>query len=128
MSSIPNVCESSGVSRDYLLTFGSLDNYLRRIQKEEPPRLRLLAKRAFLHREIKKYADVFCHIPAVELLTEGNKTVVQQLDALVDRLNAMRKEGKANYEELLVIWKEIKELILSGAIKEVRTSGEALSS
>ena len=111
MSEVPNIVKESGISRDYIIAFGSLDNYLRRIKMDEPPRLRYLAKRAFLQREFRKYKDYFNQIGESQLVNDQNKEAIERLNAIVDELNKMREEEKVDDERLSSLWKEVNDLI-----------------
>ena len=111
MSQVPNISTESGVSRDYIIAFGSLDNFLRRIDKDEPLRLRPLAKRAFLQRKIQKYREYFDWIESEKLITDQNKEAVQKLDIIVDQINKMQEENSADYTKLFKLWKEINDII-----------------
>lgn len=117
MSQVPNISTESGISRDYIIAFGSLDNFLRRVDKDEPPRLRHLAKRAFLQRRIQKYREYFEWIESEKLITDQNKEAVQKLDTIVDQINKMREENNADYAKLSILWKEINDII-NGKEKE----------
>ena len=123
MSQVPNISAESSISKDYLLAFGSLDNFLRRIDKDEPPRLKHLAKRAFLQRRIQKYKEYFNGIESGQLITEQNKEAIQKLDIIVDQLNKMREEDNIDYAKLSQFWKEINDII-NGEKTEYETSDE----
>jgi hypothetical protein len=111
MSQVPNISTESGISKDYLLAFGSLDNFLRRIDKDEPPRLKHLSKRAFLQRRIQKYKEYFNEIESNQLIIEQNTEAIQKLDIIVDQLNKMREQGNIDYAKLSQLWKEINDII-----------------
>lgn len=103
--------EAHGLKRDYLLAFGSLDNYVRRIKNDEPPRLKNLARRAFLHRAFKKYTDFFSNIPPEQLITNQNRGEIEKIDAIVDQLNMLREQGDVDYEILAPLWDAVQNII-----------------
>tara|TARA_Y100000310_G_C20649084_1_gene798347 strand:+ start:466 stop:801 length:336 start_codon:yes stop_codon:yes gene_type:complete len=101
----------SGVSKDYLIAFGSLDNYLQRVENDEPPRLQFLAKRAFIQRSIKKYDEFFNGVGKDELITDKNREAIERLNSIVDQLNKIREDPNIKVDELIVLWKEVNEII-----------------
>ena len=101
----------AGINKNYLIAFGSLDNYLQRVENDEPPRLQFLAKRAFIQRSIKKYAEFFNNINEDQLITDKNKEAIERLNSIVDQLNNIREDPDINVKELLLLWKEINEII-----------------
>jgi hypothetical protein len=87
---VPNICAASGVSCDYRLAYGNLNNYLERIENGESARTRFLAMRSFLNRAIPKYQEYFDPEKYVDVVTPRNETVVTRINELVERLNELR--------------------------------------
>ena len=113
MKQIPNILENTGISRDYILAFGSIDNYIRRIEKKEELRWIRLAENAFLNRPILKYAEYFNHAEYESTITDKNQERIKNLDGLVEEINKMRENKQKDYEKLSVLWKKAKKIIFS---------------
>lgn len=111
MKEVQNISEKSGVSKEYMLAFGTLDNYLRRVDKKEEPRWVNLAKNAFLHRPILKYSEYFPPAEYGDVITEKNKETIKKLNNIVDELNKMRENNQTDYEKLSPIWEKVNQLI-----------------
>jgi hypothetical protein len=97
---VPNLCAASGVSYDFRLAYGNLNNYLERVEANESPRTRFLAKRSFLHRPIPHYEEYFNLDKYGAVITDGNREVIARINRLVDRLNALRESEVTDYEKL----------------------------
>ena len=91
---VPNLCAASGVSHDFRLAYGNLNNFLERIEERESPRARFLAKRSFLHRPIPHYDEYFNSEKHDRVITDENREVIGRINRLVDRLNALRESEK----------------------------------
>ena len=108
MEQVPQINEKTGVSLRYMLAFGSLDNLLRRIEKNEHPRWKNLAKNAFLHRPILRYVEFFSCERYENAVTNRNKQAVDELDRIVGELNMMREGNDLNYERLSILYSKVK--------------------
>ena len=97
---VPNICPVSRVSRDFRLAYGNLINYLERVEANELPRTRFLAKRSFLHRQIPRYEEYFSPEKYDGVITHENIVVIAGINQLVDRLNALREGDITDYETL----------------------------
>ena len=115
MKQIPNISEKTGISRDHILAFGSIDNYIRRIEKKEELRWRRLAENAYFNRLIIKYAEYFNHSEYEQVITDKNRERVKNLDELVEEINKMRENKQKDYEKLSVLWKKANKLIFGEA-------------
>jgi hypothetical protein len=97
---IPNICSASGLSYDFRLAYGNLNNYLERIEAHESPRTRFLAKRSFLHRPIPRYEEYFNPEKYDGVITDMNREAIARIDLLVERLNGLRENEATDYEKL----------------------------
>ena len=111
MKQVPNILENTGISRDYILAFGSVDNYIRRIEKNEELRWIKLAANAYLNRPILKYEEYFKDIEYEQVITNENRERVKELNELVKNINKMRENGQKDYEKLSVLFKKAKSTI-----------------
>ena len=113
MRQIPNILENTGISRDYILAFGSIDNYIRRIEKKEGLRWIRLAENAYFNRPILKYEEYFNRSEYEQVITDKNHEKIKNLDELVEEINKMRENKQKDYEKLSVLWKKAKKIIFS---------------
>ena len=111
MRQIPNILENTGISRDYILAFGSIDNYIRRIEKKEGLRWIRLAENAYFNRPILKYEEYFNHSEYEQVITDKNHEKIKNLDELVEEINKMRENKQKDYEKLSVLWKKANRII-----------------
>ena len=111
MKQIPNILENTGISRDYRLAFGSIDNYIRRIEKKEELRWIRLAENAFLNRPILKYKEYFNNSEYELAITNKNHERIKNLDELVEEINKMRENKQKDYEKLSALWKKANRII-----------------
>ena len=107
MEQVQNISERTGVSKDYILAFGALDNYLRRIEKKEEPRWINLAKNALMHRPLLKYEEYFAKERYGNVINGKNKETLEKLNKIVDEINKIRDSGALDFERLNSLWKEI---------------------
>ncbi|MBI2004023.1 hypothetical protein HYS72_01010 [Candidatus Pacearchaeota archaeon] len=115
MKQIPNILEKTGISRDYILAFGSIDNYIRRIEKKEEFRWIRLAENSYLNRPILKYEAYFSQAEYEQVVTDKNREIIKNLDRLVEEVNKMRENKQKDYEKLSKLWKKAKEIIFGKA-------------
>ncbi len=113
MEQVQNISERTGVSKDYILAFGALDNYLRRIEKKEEPRWINLAKNALLHRSLLRYEEYFTKERYGDVINDKNHETVAQLNKIVDEINKIRESGQLDFEKLNSLWKEINGILSS---------------
>lgn len=111
MRQIPNILENTGISKDYVLAFGSIDNYLKRIKKGEGPRWIKLAVNVYLNRPILKYGEYFNSEEYEQVITNKNHERVKALDEIAENINKMRENGQKDYETLFCLWKKAKKII-----------------
>lgn len=97
---VPNICTASGVSYDFRIAFGNLNNYLERIEENEAPRTRFLARRSFLHRPIPHYEEYFNPEKYDGVITNQNRETVEHINALVDQLNRLREQEITDHKTL----------------------------
>src|SRR3989344_6090754 len=115
MRQIPNILENTGISRDYILAFGSVDNYIRRIEKKEELRWRRLAENTYFNRPILKYEEYFNNSEYEQVITNKNHERIKNLDELVGEINKMRENKQKDYEKLSALWKKAKKIIFGEA-------------
>ena len=115
MKQIPNILENTGISRDYLIAWGSIDNYIRRIEKKEELRWIKLATNAYFNRPILKYEEYFNSKEYEQIITNKNRERVKTLDELVENINKMRENGQKDYETLFGLWKKANGIIFGEA-------------
>ena len=100
---VPNL-SSNGVSTDYRRAFGSLANYLEKIEEDATPRTRHLARRAFLNRRIQRYDKVFSPLEYEDVVTPENQLIISEINSSVDKINqireAMHGTKDTNYDRL----------------------------
>ncbi len=108
---VPNICESTQVSYDFKLAFGSLNNYLERVEEGDDSRTRHLAKRAFLHREILCYEDYFGSEVFQDVITAKNKDTVNKINLVVAEINERRKLQVVEYDELVELRDRLVKLV-----------------
>jgi hypothetical protein len=108
---IPNLCPKTGISYDYILAFGNLTNYLERVEEHEDARSRHLAKRAFIHRLIPRYAEYFDPQVYENPVNGLNADTVKRIDDVVDKLNSFRLEENTDFEQLSQSRKQLLSLI-----------------
>ena len=111
---VPNICQHSGVSYDYRMAFGSLTNYLERVDADDPPRTRHLALRAFFHRLIPKYEEYFNPEEYNNVVNNQNRAVVEKINNVVDKLNELRSQKISDIEVLHPFKVALGSLISSG--------------
>jgi len=97
---VPNVCEASGISYDYRLAYGNLNNYLERIENGESARARFLAMRSFLNRAIPKYQEFFDPDQYTDVITPKNESFVTRINEIVDQLNSLRTNDVTDFDSL----------------------------
>jgi hypothetical protein len=97
---VPNLCATSGISYDYRLAFGNLNNYLERIEAGESARARFLAMRSFLNRAIPKYQEYFDPEKYEDVITTKNEPFVARINELVGRVNALRASEVTEFDTL----------------------------
>lgn len=108
---VPNLSKETKVSYDFKLAFGNLNNYLERIEENDLPRTRHLAKRAFLHREIPHYDEYFNPDVYQDVVTEENKYAVNEINLVVDEINEKRRQKVSDYEQLAMLRDKLENLI-----------------
>jgi hypothetical protein len=113
---IPNICPATSVSYDFRIAFGNLNNYLERIEQNEAPRTRFLARRAFLHRPIPHYNEYFNPEKYDGVITDQNRDVVVRIDAVVDQLNRLREQEVTDYDALAPLRNALNALISGTAV------------
>ena len=111
---VPNICQNSNVSYDYNLAFGSLTNYLERVDSDDPPRTRYLAMRAFFHRVIPRYEEFFDPEEYDNVINDQNRVVVEKINNTVNQLNELRSKKTSNYETLQKLKSLLADLISNG--------------
>jgi len=111
---IPNISQNSNVSYDYKLAFGSLTNYLERVDTGDPPRTRHLALRAFFHRVIPRYEEYFNLEEYDSVVNNQNSAVVEKINNIVGKLNELRSQKISDFEVLQPLKVELVSLISSG--------------
>ena len=103
------------INLEYKREFGSVENYLIRVDKNQPKRIQHLAKRSFLHRAILKYSEACGEVP------ECLKLPVQRLDEIVDSLNRIREscseKDKLDYDVLSGLYHDAISIIEKKEIK-----------
>ena len=104
---VPNICEATGLSHDFRLAYRNLTHYLERVADGEPARTRFLAARSFLHRPVPRYGEHFDAGQFDNVVTPGNQAAVAHVDALIDRLNALREKAVIDYDTLAAIRAEL---------------------
>ena len=97
---VPRISPVNGISYDFRLAYGNLTNYLERIEANEAPRTRFLAKRSFLHRPIPRYGEYFNPEKYNGVITDTNRETIARIDLLIDRLNKLRENEITDYEKL----------------------------
>ena len=107
----PEISENSHLSRDYMLALGGLVNYLEAIEDQEPSRVRYLAKRTFLHREIPHYDVYFSSDRFVDVVTPKNQVVVVQINQKIDQINEYRTKQVLDHQDLRDLLDEVVKLI-----------------
>ena len=112
---VPNICSASGVSYDFRLAYGNLNNYLDRVEANESPRTRFLAKRSFLHRPILRYEEFFNPEKYDRVITDMNREVITRLNQLVQHLNELRENEAIDYEKLAPLRNALNALVSSNA-------------
>lgn len=108
---VPNICVATGVSYDFRIAFGNLNNYLERIEENEAPRTRFLARRSFLHRPIPHYQEYFSSEKYNGVITDQNREIVARINAIVDQLNRLREQEITDYETLAPLRNRLNTLI-----------------
>ena len=101
----------TGVSADYLKAFGTVDNCVRRVDKDEGSRWIKLATRSFLGRRILSYEEFFDPSEFENVVNNRNREIVNQLNEIVDELNLMREQGDADHDRLSSLWAMVKSFI-----------------
>jgi hypothetical protein len=114
---VPNICSKSNVSLDFSLAFGSLTNYLERVDAEDPPRTRHLAMRTFFHRVIPRYEEFFDPEEYDNVVNNQNSAVVEKINNIVDKLNELRSQKISDFEVLHPLKLVLGSLLLSGEEK-----------
>lgn len=109
---VPNLSANNHVSRDFRLAYGNLNNYLERIEDEDPPRSRFLAKRSFLHRNIPRYEEFFSPETYADVVNENNQDVVARINLLVDQLNDCRGNEWVEYETLAPLRNALDQVVI----------------
>ena len=119
---IPDISQESKVSLDYILSWGSVKNFLDRISNEESNRAIFLAKRSLIDRRILYYQEKFDEIEYEPAINEENKIVVQKINFLVNEVNKIREDLALNredvggaYSSLNKVYQNVKELVYSGS-------------
>jgi len=110
-SELPEISESSCLSRDYMLALGGLVNYLEAIEDQESSRVRYLAKRTFLHREIPHYDAYFSGEKYADVVTPKNQNVIEKINRKVDQINGFRVSQELDHQALRSLLNEIITLI-----------------
>lgn len=111
MEQVPNASEKTGVSRDYILVFGAVDNYIRRIEKNEEPRWLNLSKNTLLHRPILRYEEHFPPGKYENVVNGKNKETITRLNEVVDEINRIRESGNLDVGKLKELWIKANSLI-----------------
>lgn len=112
---VPSTSPISGISYDFRLAYGNLNNYLERIEANESPRTRFLAKRSFLHRPIPRYEEYFNPEKYDGVITDMNREAIARIDLLVDRLNELRENEVTDYEKLAPLRNALNALVSGNA-------------
>tara|TARA_B100000315_G_C14505699_1_gene554495 strand:- start:176 stop:523 length:348 start_codon:yes stop_codon:yes gene_type:complete len=99
------------ISNEYILVFGHLDNYIRRIENGEGSRWIKLARRSFLHRPFLLYEEYFPVNEYFDVINDKNKTKIAKLNKIVHSLNEMRLSENTGYDELKILWDQINNII-----------------
>jgi len=97
---LPELSKSSDLSRQYLLVLGGVINYLESIEEQAPSRVRYLAKRTFIHREIPYYDDHFSSDKYCGVITPDNQNTISQVNNFVDQINHHRTNDSTDYDAI----------------------------
>jgi len=97
---VPELSEGSQLSKGYLLALGSVLNYLEAVEEREPSRVRYMAKRSFLHREVPYYDSYFNDNKYMDVITLENQEAILKINHIVDKMNEHRVSGEADYDFL----------------------------
>ena len=86
---------STGISRDYIRSFGPLNLFFRSVYDQfTPSRIKHFARSNLQKHYFYKYTEWFDPSTYREVITEKNSLGVSQLDEIVDELNGFVKEKK----------------------------------
>ena len=118
MPEISNISEKSGIDRDYLMSFGPIEEYIKVVRENRPNRWKNLAKRAFLQRPTLKYSEMFRGHDKGKMSEAASKTMAT-LDEIVDELNQIRltvatDNGEVPFEDLERLYEKTRRLIFTG--------------
>ena len=133
MKTLENIPEGGDLSKDYLLAFGSVSHYLKRIAEYHesrktseplPTRWLHLAERSLLHRPLLKYAEYFTpsELDALGLKPDA-KTRLSKVDELVDHMNALlgqpgitsslRENESLQLKQLSELYESVRQLVVA---------------
>lgn len=112
---VPNICQRTGISRDYKTALGTLHNLLQK--REDDPRSVFLAKRFFTARAIPRYQEYFSDDKYEGVVTDSNRETVDRINTIIDSINQERdklptnSQDAENMQRLRVYYSEIVSLI-----------------
>jgi len=109
--SLCNISKNSFISRDYLMALGSVINFIESVENNEPSRVRHLARRGFLHREIPRYEVYFSSKRYDNVVNDLNKDSVAKINSIVRTINAYRVDGILEFDLIKQLLLKIIKLI-----------------
>ncbi|MBT4079561.1 MAG: hypothetical protein HOL17_06335 [Gammaproteobacteria bacterium] len=108
---VPDLSETTLLSRSYLLALGGVMNYLESIEERASSRVRYLAKRTFLHREVPHYDVYFSEGKYLNVVVLENQVAIEQVNNIVDEINSNRSDGNIDYDVIYPLVNQIIQLI-----------------
>jgi len=108
---LPELSKSSHLSRQYLLVLGGVINYLEAVEEQAPSRVRYLAKRTFVHREIPYYDVYFSSNKYSGVITSDNRDTIYQINHAVDQINSYRTSDSIDHDAVQCLVDKIVKLI-----------------